>query len=109
MSIQFCCPPDESLKRSYDAQALLCKALADPHRAAILAALARAGEVCVCDFVDGLPLNQPAVSQHLKILKDARLGRGESRGTWVYYSLLPNERERIAGALEHLLPQKVFA
>ena len=110
MSIQRCCPPSESLRLDYDAQALLFKALADPHRAAIVATLARADrEICVCDFVEGLPLNQPTVSHHLKILKEAGLIRGERRGTWVYYALEADARERIGRAFEHLLPQKVLA
>ena len=45
---------------SFDEQAGFFKALGDPHRLAILAALSRAREpVCVCDFTSQLPLNQP--------------------------------------------------
>jgi ArsR family transcriptional regulator, arsenate/arsenite/antimonite-responsive transcriptional repressor len=48
------------------AEAALFKALADPHRLAILATLAQAEQpVCVCDFTVGLPLEQPTVSHHL--------------------------------------------
>ncbi len=51
------------------------------------------GEVCVCDFVDPLGKSQPTVSHHLKILSEAGLVRGDSRGKCVWYSL---ERERLA-------------
>jgi ArsR family transcriptional regulator len=62
----------------------------------MLATLARADdEVCVCDFTSALPLNQPTVSHHLKILRDADLVSRERRGTWVYYRLAPTRSERL--------------
>ena len=90
--------------------AALFKALADPHRLTILAMLARVDdEVCVCDFTDGLPLNQPTVSHHLRILREAGLVTCERRGTWVYYRLAGGARERIDAALASVLQQKVNA
>ena len=90
--------------------AALFKALADPHRLTMLATLARAeDEVCVCDFTSGLPLNQPTVSHHLKILRDAGLVSGDRRGTWVYYRIAPGARERLQAALDGVLPIAVPA
>ena len=90
--------------------AVLFKALGDPHRLTMLATLARAeDEVCVCDFTSGLPLNQPTVSHHLKILRDAGLVSGDRRGTWVYYRLAPGARERLQAALDGVLPIAVPA
>lgn len=83
-----------------DAASLL-KAAADPHRLTILATLARAGEeVCVCEFTETLPLNQPTVSHHLRILRDAGLVEAERRGTWVYYRLASNAHARLSAALD---------
>jgi DNA-binding transcriptional ArsR family regulator len=48
-------------------------ALADPTRRAILARLAREGEVGVLDLTQPLRMSQPAVSRHLKVLEDAGL------------------------------------
>ncbi len=48
------------------------KAVSDPNRLKLLACLKK-GEVCACDFVDVLHISQPAVSQHLKKLKDAAI------------------------------------
>ena len=110
MSIQRCCPPAAVDTRDRSGEAALFKALGDPHRIAVLATLARADdEVCVCDFTAALPLNQPAVSHHLKLLRDVGLIVGERRGTWVYYRLAANARERIDRALDALIPAKVFA
>jgi ArsR family transcriptional regulator len=77
---------------------------------AILATLARAEEeVCVCDFTAGLPLNQPTVSHHLRILREAGLVTCVRRGTWVYYRLAADARARIDAALLSVLPEPVTA
>ncbi len=84
---------------SFEEQAALFKAIADPYRLRMLATLAGAPEeVCVCDFTAALPLNQPTVSHHLRILREARLVTCERRGTWVYYRLAAGACERIEAA-----------
>jgi ArsR family transcriptional regulator len=110
MSMQRCCPPAvvDPVDRSGDAA--LFKALGDPHRLTILATLARAeDEVCVCDFTSALPLNQPTVSHHLKILRDAGLVTAGRRGTWVYYRIALDAGDRLNAALRSLTPQRVLA
>jgi ArsR family transcriptional regulator len=108
--MQRCCPPARVDTTGRAAEAGLFRALADEHRLVMLATLARAeDEVCVCDFTAALPLNQPTVSHHLKILRDAGLVTWERRGTWVYYRLASGARKRLAGALEALVPDKVPA
>ncbi|HEV2528961.1 MAG TPA: metalloregulator ArsR/SmtB family transcription factor [Thermomicrobiales bacterium] len=64
------------------------KALADPTRIRILNVLARSVEpVCVCELVDLFPLGQPAISHHLKVLRDTRFVFAERRGTFMYYQV----------------------
>ncbi|HTD35881.1 MAG TPA: metalloregulator ArsR/SmtB family transcription factor [Candidatus Limnocylindrales bacterium] len=110
MSMQRCCPPARVDRADHTADSLLFKALADPNRLTMLATMARADdEVCVCDFTDALPLEQPTVSHHLKILRDARLVTCERRGTWVYYRLAAGARESIDGAVRSVIPEKVLA
>ena len=53
-----------------DALTLTFHALADPTRRQILARLAK-GEATVQELTDPLPISQPAVSKHLKVLEDA--------------------------------------
>jgi ArsR family transcriptional regulator, arsenate/arsenite/antimonite-responsive transcriptional repressor len=87
--------------------AALLGAAADPYRLTILATLAASEDpVCVCDFTGALPLNQPTVSHHLRILREAGLVTGERRGTWVYYRLAPRAGKRLAGALASVFKQK---
>jgi DNA-binding transcriptional ArsR family regulator len=45
--------------------------------------------MAVGELAAGLPVTRPAVSQHLKILKEARLVRDEARGTRRIYSIDP--------------------
>ncbi len=108
--MQRCCPPTKVADLDFEAEAALFKAMGDPHRLMILATLARVdGEVCVCDFTDGLPLNQPTVSHHLRILREAELVTYERRGTWVYYRLAQGAYERLGDALSSVFLQKVPA
>jgi DNA-binding transcriptional ArsR family regulator len=108
--MQRCCPPAEVDPADRSEEAALFKALGDPYRLTMLATLARADdEVCVCDFTSALPLNQPTVSHHLKILRDAGLVTWERRGTWVYYRLAGDARPRLAAAVASLLPERAPA
>ena len=108
--MQRCCPPARVDNADRTADAALFKALSDPHRLTILATLARAeDEVCVCDFTSAIALNQPTVSHHLKILRDAGLVLWERRGTWVYYRLAPDAGERLGRALRSVLPERALA
>lgn len=73
----------------------LTKALGHPARVKILRLLA-ARNSCVCgELVDELPLAQSTVSQHLKVLKDAGLIRGEISGPRTCYCLEPRTLRRL--------------
>jgi ArsR family transcriptional regulator len=74
--------------------ALLAKAVGHPLRVQILRILEQR-ETCVCgDLVDVLPVAQSTVSQHLKVLKDAGLIRGEIDGPRVCYCIDPRVLRR---------------
>ena len=60
--------------------------LADPTRRAVFEQL-RAGPRSVQQLADVMPVSRPAVSQHLKALKDADLVRDEPRGTARIYRI----------------------
>lgn len=98
-----CCPP---AKEQVDLRpiegdeadlelATLSKALAHPARVKILRILLRK-DACICgDIVEELPLAQSTVSQHLKVLKDAGLIRGEVDGPRVCYCVEPRALRRL--------------
>jgi len=75
--------------------ALLAKAVGHPTRVAILRLLERR-EACMCgDIVGELPLAQSTVSQHLKVLKEAGLIRGDIDGPRVCYCVEPRVLRRL--------------
>lgn len=95
---------------TFDREAAVLKAIADCYRLRIVSTLAHASHpVCVCDFTDALPLNQPTVSHHLRILREAELVTCERRGTWVYYQLAPNALPRVEAAVATVFKGKLAA
>ena len=71
-----------------------CKALGHPARVQIVAHLNEM-EQCICgDLVGLLPLAQSTVSQHLKILKESGLVKGEVEGPRTCYCLDRNILEQ---------------
>jgi DNA-binding transcriptional ArsR family regulator len=72
---------------TYQAAALV--ALADPTRRSIFERLGT-GPLAVTDIARDLPISRPAVSQHLKVLKDAHLVTVRPHGTRRIYALDPN-------------------
>jgi ArsR family transcriptional regulator len=98
-----CCPPAheqvdmrpiEGAEADEDL-ANLSKALGHPARVAILRLLERTN-ACICgDIVDELPLAQSTVSQHLKVIKEAGLIRGEIDGPRISYCIEPRTLRRL--------------
>ncbi|MGW3289946.1 ArsR/SmtB family transcription factor [Streptomyces sp. NPDC001002] len=92
--------------------AKIFKALGDPVRLRLLSMIASRGEdgeVCVCELTPAFELSQPTISHHLKLLRQAGLIEGERRGTWVYYWVVPEVLERVAGFLTASRPVEVPA
>lgn len=101
-----CCPPSRDETEGPDLRpargpeaeaelAALAKALGHPARVRILGLLA-GRDVCICgDIVGELPLAQSTVSQHLKVLKDAGLIRGEIDGPRTCYCVEPRTVTRL--------------
>lgn len=75
-------PSDAHLSAAAD----LLKVLAHPVRLAIVALL-EPGPMCVHEIVDALGVSQPLASQHLRILRTARLIFGERRGREIAYGI----------------------
>ena len=69
-------------------------ALAEPMRVAIVERLAER-PMAVGELAAGLPVTRPAVSQHLKVLKEAGLVRDQAQGTRRIYRIDPAGLGRI--------------
>jgi DNA-binding transcriptional ArsR family regulator len=71
---------------AYAGASELLRALSAPLRLALIAELGD-GPRCVHELVDALKVPQPLVSQHLRVLRSARLVHAERRGREIAYSL----------------------
>lgn len=97
---------DQSLKET----ASVLKLLGDKTRLSIVSLLSEQ-ECCVCEFVEIFNISQPAISQHLRKMRDLGIVKEQKKGQWVFYSLnntrdyyemimellkhIPNQREKI--------------
>lgn len=66
------------------------RVLAADARLAIIERL-KAGSQTVTELAEAVGMSQPAVSQHLRVLKSAGLVEDRKEGYWVHYSLLPGK------------------
>lgn len=73
--------------------------LAEPNRRAILAAL-QTGEKAVGELVDELPLRQPTVSKHLKVLRTGRFVTSRTDAQRRIYQLQPERFHELDEWLE---------
>jgi DNA-binding transcriptional ArsR family regulator len=76
-------------------------ALGDPNRRAIVELLVP-GERSVRELAEALPISRPAVSRHLRILKEAGLVAEEPRGTRRLYRLHDQGAAAVAEYLERV-------
>ena len=86
------------MNRPHSDAARVFRALGDDTRLKMLAYL-RVRELCVCELTGLVGLSQPAVSEHLRRLKDAGLVVDDRRGTWSFYRLSPDLPAYAAAAL----------
>jgi DNA-binding transcriptional ArsR family regulator len=82
-------------------------ALGDPTRRAIFERLRR-GPQAVGELARGLPVSRPAVSQHLKVLKDARLVTDRAEGTRRIYRVDPDGLAEVRTWLEAMWDQALM-
>ena len=76
------------------------RALADPTRRALFETL-MAGEAAVTELTAGLRVSQPAVSQHLAVLRDAKLVTQRQEGRQRFYRADPKGLGPLVDWLDH--------
>jgi DNA-binding transcriptional ArsR family regulator len=90
-----------SVTKAYEVAGELLKVLSAPARLAIVGELAE-GPRCVHELVEQLGMSQPLVSQHLRVLRGARLVVAERRGRQAVYTLVDQHVGHIvADAVRH--------
>jgi len=51
--------------------------------------------LCVCDLTPQFAQNQPTISHHLKVLREAGLIVSEKQGIWAYYGATEEGRQAL--------------
>lgn len=85
-----------------DKVATVLKLLGEPTRLTTMKLIEHQA-CCVCELVEIFQVSQPAISQHLRKLKDAGLIQEERRGQWKFYSL--NEESEHYDFIKMILKQ----
>jgi ArsR family transcriptional regulator len=75
----------EHLPEGWDEFAEFFSALGDSTRQKILLLFEAGEEICVNEIASAFPLSRPAISHHLKVLRNAELLISEKRGKEIYY------------------------
>jgi DNA-binding transcriptional ArsR family regulator len=75
------------------------RALSDPTRLMLAAALLEASELCVCDLAWIAERSQTLVSHHVRVLRTHGIVRSRREGKMVMYSLTDDGRQLLASAL----------
>ncbi len=83
-------------------------ALGDPTRRAILSRLLE-GPLAVGELADQFPVSRPAISQHLRILKDANLVVDKAEGTRRVYELNPEGFDSLRGYFDQFWTHALHA
>ena len=91
-----------------EANGVVIAALADPTRRSVFERL-RAGPRSVGELADGLPVSRPAVSQHLKVLKEAGLLIDRRNGTRRLYEVDPEGVDALRAHFEQFWNRNLSA
>src|SRR5437016_2343106 len=78
-------------------------ALGDEIRLKMIRLLAQHDALCVCELEQVFEVEQPTISHHLKVLREAGLVDVQRRGTWAYYSLRKDVLKRLTQGLLEVL------
>ena len=87
---------------SFDKLSQVLSLAANDVRLKILYLLEEENELCVCDLADILEMTIPAVSQHLRKLKDGNILQTRRNAQTIYYSLKEEHLEIIKPLFEHI-------
>ncbi|MBW4971274.1 metalloregulator ArsR/SmtB family transcription factor [Croceibacter atlanticus] len=91
--LQNCLETLDKMKGSFQKITKLLSLAGNDVRLKILYLLNKENELCPCDLADILKMSVPAVSQHIRKMKDAAIITSRRDGQTLYYSLNEDETE----------------
>jgi DNA-binding transcriptional ArsR family regulator len=100
--INRCIDALNKVEGSIDRLVDILKLAANDVRLKILYLLSKEKQLCPCDLGDILDMSIPAVSQHLRKLKDRKLVETEREGQLIFYSLNPLFKDILSPHFDHI-------
>ncbi len=85
----------------FEKYARLFKVLADENRLKIIELLIK-GETCGCTLIDKLPISQPTLSYHLKMISEAGIAYSKKEGNWIKYYINKDKLTEIKVFIEQI-------
>lgn len=82
------------------------KALSDPTRLRIVLLL-RQRELCVCELMFVLKMEQSRVSHHMRVLRDAGIVEDVRNGRWIIYRVPEEAQSLLEGLLAGTLRERI--
>jgi DNA-binding transcriptional ArsR family regulator len=82
------------------------KALADPTRLRIMILLRRR-DLCVCELMFILGMEQSRISHHMRVLRDAGIAEDVREGRWIIYRVPEEARAFLAGLFAGALRERI--
>ena len=86
---------------------VITKALGHPARVAIIDHLLKVNACIGNDILEEIPLAQPTISQHLKVLRDANLIKGTIEGNAICYCINESTFELLADYFKNIASKVV--
>lgn len=86
----------------------LFKVLADPMRYKIIQLLME-GDTCACTLIDKLPISQPTLSYHLKLLVDSGLATATREKNKIHHTINKDVLDAMIASLTHLKHTEALA
>ncbi|MET3115317.1 DNA-binding transcriptional ArsR family regulator [Pedobacter sp. CG_S7] len=97
----------EAAEKSFQRLARVLSLAGSEVRLKVLYLIEEETELCVCDLSDMLQMSIPAISQHLRKLKDAGILKSRKTGQTVFYSLKEEHLEIIKPLFQHITQNSV--
>ena len=82
------------------------KALGDPTRLEIIDLLTKSKNLCVGVIAEKTGMSQPAISQHLKVLKNAGILNAQKMGPEVHYTINQEKITQLKNDVDSLFTEK---
>jgi len=102
VQIQNCKEKIENTENAFSKMSAVLSLAANDVRLKILYLLEEEKELCPCDLSDILGMSIPAVSQHLRKMKDGNIIHSRKEGQTIYYSLKPQHLKMLRSLFKYI-------